>query len=190
MAIITFKEIIDLLIMTFSLGFIFSNLFSKLRQRAQGYDPLSFYRDNRFLHDILFAAAIVAPGIILHEFGHKFVAMLFGHSAVFHASIPGLLVGVTLRLIGFPFIIFAPGYVSISGAMVGWQSSLIAFAGPAVNLAFWFVFRFLYKREQNDSKRLIFHAISSINLFLFIFNMLPFPPFDGFKVFSGLFSLF
>ncbi len=190
MAIITLGEVVSLIIMTFGIGFIFSNLFSRLRERTQGQDPLSFYRNDKFIHDILFAAAIVAPGVVLHELGHKFVAMFFGLSAVFHAHIPGLLIGVGLKAIGFPFIIFAPGYVSISGQMTALQGSLVAFAGPAVNLAFWLVFRFLYKREQNTNKMMIFHAISSINLFLFIFNMLPIPPFDGYKVFSGLFSVF
>ncbi|MDI3474179.1 MAG: hypothetical protein PWR30_502 [Candidatus Woesearchaeota archaeon] len=180
MTIISFQEVMSLIIMTFALGFIFSDILSRFRYKGE---PLSFY-NRKVIKDILFAAAIVAPAVILHEFGHKFIAMAFGASAVFYASLPGLAIGVLLRLIGFPFIIFVPGYVSIQGNLTALQGAAVAFAGPAVNLALGLIFMFLHKKNGKS----IYHVASYMNLFLFAFNMLPIPPFDGFKVLSGLFA--
>jgi len=67
---------------------------------------------------------------------NKFVALGFGLSATFHASYFGLSLGVFLRLIHSPFIIFVPGFVSITGG-TPLQYSIIAAAGPLMNLILW-----------------------------------------------------
>lgn len=184
--IITIKEIIDLLIMSIILGIIFSDL---LKQRLHyAYYP-SFNIKN-----ILIASLIVSPGIVLHELFHKFFAMFFGASATFEVSFFGLMLGLILKLLRFPFIIFVPGYVRIVGRLSHFESAIVAFAGPFANLLLYFLFNYLYKKERNIIKAKIFFFSSKINLFLFFFNLIPLPPFDGFQVISniilGIISLF
>jgi Zn-dependent protease len=189
MVFLSLYEIVSLVIMSVALGFIFSDLFSKYKIPSK--DPLTIMRQSNKLNEMLFAIMIVAPAVVLHELGHKFVAMAFGQFAQFHVSLTGLAIGTGLKLIGFPFIIFVPGYVSISGqSLLGWQNSLIAFAGPGVNLLLWLVFWLIAKQAKEPQKKIIFLIMARINLFLFAFNMIPIPPFDGYQVFRGLFSFF
>jgi len=85
-----------------------------------------------------------------------------------------------------------PGFVSYSGAVVEpLARALIAFSGPAVNLLLFLFATASIKRRWFKSKYLpILVLTKQINLFLFIFNMLPIPGFDGYKVFVGLIRAF
>jgi len=71
------------------------------------------------------------------------------------------------------------------------QSALIAGAGPFMNLLLWQISSFIIKHKKVNQKYLPLLLITSkINMFLFIFNMLPFFMFDGYKVFNGLIRTF
>ena len=189
MVFLSLYEIVSLLIMSLALGFIFSDLFSKYKIPSK--DPIAIMRRSNRLNDILFASMIVAPAVVLHELGHKFVAMAFGQFAQFQISAMGLAIGAGLKLIGFPFVVFVPGYVRITGqALLGWQNALIAFAGPGINLLLWAIFSLIAKGIKEPKNKIILLIMARINLFLFAFNMIPIPPFDGHQVFSGLFSFF
>ncbi len=177
--IITIVEIINLLIMSFVIGWIFSDFFKKFSLLEGTYNP--YFDFNSIIKGML----VVAPGIVFHELMHKFTAMAFGASATFHISGFGLFLGVVLKLIGSPFVIFAPGYVGIIGRLLPWQSAIIAFAGPLANLIVWFVSKKMI--DIDKPKRRVYWAFSAkINIFLFFFNLLPIPPFDGFQVLSGI----
>jgi len=184
---ITPMEILDIIVITFAIGFIFSGIFV----RKPSVDDYVKGRIKLFSwKNIMFAAAIAAPAVILHELGHKFTALAFGVQSTFHAAYLWLLIGMFLRLINFGFIFFIPAYVSWSGVVQPWQSSLIAFAGPAVNLILWLsTLAILKTRKLNIKKRYFLTLTSRINMFLFIFNMLPIPPFDGFYFFQGIIRL-
>jgi len=95
MALLSIREIADIAIMTAALGFIFSGMFQSY-SRKHDYDPLTHYRSGFDWEAFRFAAYVTAPAIILHEFGHKFVAMAFGVSAVFHAAYTWLAIGVVM----------------------------------------------------------------------------------------------
>jgi Zn-dependent protease len=141
--------------------------------------------------DFWFAMAIVAPTILLHEFGHKFIAIAFGAHATFQAAYTWLGLGVILKFLNFGFLFFVPAFVSISGNITSLQSSLIAFAGPFMNLIIWLSSMYLLKTRKFSVN--VTHALkilSYVNKYLFIFNMLPIPLFDGFKVYTGLFHAF
>lgn len=215
------QEILDIVIMSLALGFIFKDVFMPGRRTVldrDNYDPLERYRvkkhsqhtaakrtgKSRSISDyisginksgFIFAMVIAAPAVILHEFGHKLIAMSMGFTAEFNAAYFWLGLGVLLKLLNFGFIFFVPAYVSIGGgAITPIQYSAIAFAGPAVNLVLFLVPFLLLKNAQFRKKFKKYISIlsltSKINLFLFIFNMLPLPMFDGFKVFSGLIQAF
>lgn len=198
MPFFTFQEIIDIIMMTVIVGFIFSDIFKRGRYDAAD-DPLDYYRDkhkkgmiggflNRFnTENFKYAVLLTAPAIILHELGHKFVAMAFGLHATFHAAYTWLMVGLAIKLLGFPYIFFVPAYVSFMAPSNPLNTALIAFAGPGVNLALWIGAILVMKNAKLSKKQRMLAALTKqVNMFLFIFNMLPFSIFDGAKVFSGL----
>ncbi|UCD04026.1 MAG: hypothetical protein JSW73_00030 [Candidatus Woesearchaeota archaeon] len=180
---ITFAEIINILITIFAVGFIFSGL-------VRRPDSLSRYFGGGFnWGDIKFSIMVTAPAIILHEFGHKLVALSLGYTAVYHAAWWWLAIGVFLRLANVGFIFLAPAFVSISGPLIPINLAVIAFAGPLVNLILFLSCHFLIKHDKFTKYTHVIHLTKQINLWLFIINMLPIPGFDGFKTYAALFSM-
>ena len=179
--LLSLGELADIIIITAFVGFIFSGFFRR---------PDVFYsRQARFFdwNDFRFADLLTAPAIILHEFGHKFVALGFGLNATFNAAYFWLLLGLVLRLANFGFVFFVPAYVSISGTARAAAFPLTALAGPAVNFALWLLASFLFKKRLLRPKYDSFLFLTArINLFLGVFNMIPLPGFDGAKVLSGI----
>ena len=171
-------EILDIVIMTLALGFIFKDIFKKPRS---SYDPIHYYQKKFNLEDFKFAVMVTAPAIILHEFGHKFTAMAFGATATFNAAYMFLGLGILLKLIGSRFIFFVPAYIAWSGNVTNFEAAWIAIAGPLVNLIIWGVAYIILKKKKGLTKTEVhFWALTKkINLFLFIFNMIPLPFFDG-----------
>ncbi|MBI2129474.1 hypothetical protein HYU07_04495 [Candidatus Woesearchaeota archaeon] len=181
-------EIIDVIIMSIVIGFIFKDIFR--RPAAGSYDPLKHYGRLSF-SNFKFAVAAVAPAIALHELGHKFAAMAFGVSATFFAAYGWLLVGIFLKLIGFGFIFFIPGFVMPLQPLTSMQSGVIAFVGPFVNLILW-IGSWIVLKKMKINKRYypVLYLTKQINMFLFILNMLPIPGIDGFSVYSSIFKMF
>jgi len=186
MPILTLMELIDIVIMTAVLGYIFMDVLRK------PFSPEDYIKLRRFdWKSFKFACLATAPAIILHEFGHKLFALSFGLEATFNAAYFWLGLALLLKLSKFPFIFFVPAYISIFGDASSFQYSLIAFAGPLVNLLLWLGSYIILKTMRIKHKYIPLLALTSrINMFLFIFNMLPIPGFDGFKVFSELLSIF
>lgn len=188
--ILSLRELLDIVLMTAIVGYIFMGIFSRINPSEQrfktGFDWQSFK----------FACLVTGPAIILHELGHKFAALAFGLEATFHAAYTWLGIGVVLRVLQTGFIFFVPAYVSIGCAaqdciIAPLNMSAIAAAGPFVNLAiFFFCWGILKKKDLKKNTRTILYVTKQINLFLFIFNMLPIPMFDGFKVYQGLWKAF
>jgi Zn-dependent protease len=186
--ILTLAELGDIVIMTAAIGYIFMDMFKRTSRVGVDYDPLKFHVSPNFDFEAFkFSCFVVAPGIVLHELGHKFAALMLGLSATLHASLGGLALGIALKLMHFGFIIFVPGYVAITGG-TPLQGSITAFAGPFTNLMLFVipVIILRYGKGMKHRTRLILLLTKRINLFLFIFNMLPFGFFDGAKVFEGL----
>ncbi len=186
--IFTLVEIFNLALVTVALGYIFMNYLP----RAHPSDPLS--RPSRFGIDkesFLLALLVTAPAIILHELAHKFSALALGLVATFKVWPFGLFLGVVLKWINSPLLILAPGYVEISGAASAFQGFVTAFAGPLTNLLLWFISRQLleHARKLTRKQATVLYLTKQINLFLFLFNMIPLPPLDGSKVFGYLFQM-
>lgn len=169
-------EIFDIIVAVVATGFIFMDTFKK---------PTKEYES--FASRLWFAVLIAAPAVVLHEFGHKIVALALGYQAIFHAAYFWLGLGIVLKLISFPVLFFVPAYVSIIGAE-GPKTALIAFAGPAINGLLWIGSWIALKiGKYGRTTEAVLYYTQTINMFLFIFNMLPLPGFDGYKV---VFSLF
>ncbi len=188
-------EILDMAIMIAAIGFIFMKIFKpKTHKGSQKEDILDKYlrKTTRFdWHAFWFACMVVAPAILFHELAHKITAISFGLSAEFHAAYSWLLIGIVLRLISFPFLFFVPAYVSIVGNATILQHTLTAFAGPFLNFILWMTALIVLKTNKRMNPKYVYfwHLTKTINMFLFIFNMLPIPMFDGFHIFSGLWKL-
>jgi len=189
-------EIVDMIIMSLVVGFIFMGFLSRFRQQSweEHYVKKNLFTKHFNVEDFKFAIIVTAPAILLHELGHKFVAMAFGLTAVFNAAYTWLALGVLMKFIGFIF--FVPAYVSIS-APIGmvvpdYIFSIVAFAGPGVNLIIWLLAIVAIRKNWFGEKyKSILFLTKWVNLLLFGFNMLPIPGFDGMQVYLGIFqSLF
>ncbi len=206
MAIFTIPEFLDVIIMSACIGYIFSGYFSKFNKFKKP-DQYGIIHKNRFSwHDFYFSICLIGPAILLHELGHKFVAMAFGFNATFYSAISInkiihgmpffdfasilMIIAIIMTYFGSSFLFFVPAYVDFGATATALQQTLIAFAGPFVNLVLWLGSAWIIKNKKLSQKYYIFLMLTSkINMVLFIFNMLPIPGFDGFKVYSGLFSL-
>ena len=70
-------------------------------------------------------------------------------------------------------------------------SSMVAFSGPLINLVLWLGGMSLIKYKLIDRKYyMTIGMMAKLNMFFFIFNMIPLPGFDGFSVFAGLVQVF
>ncbi len=194
MVLLNFYEFIDIIFMTVIIGLIFMDFF---KIKTPGRKPWTTALTQKWFNkeSFLTAIMIIAPAIILHEFGHKFVAMSFGLNASFNAAYGWLIFALILKFVIPGFIFLVPAYVSISPGATALQSSTIAFAGPLVNLiifgaiALFFIYAKSKKLQIKRKTMMILLFTKKVNLFLFIFNMLPIPGFDGFHVFSGLIKI-
>ena len=178
----TFQEIIHIAIMTAITGYIFKDLFAK-RPNPGNYNPLKPIKSN---NHFWFAAVAVGSSIILHELGHKFIAIYLGLEATFHAAYSFLILGLLLKLMNFSLIFLVPAYVS-HPATTPINSAMIAFAGPATNGLIWLITGLAINKNWIQKKYLsLAYATKYINGFLFIVNMIPFPGIDGYWIFKGL----
>jgi len=134
----------------------------------------------KFIFIFLISMFTAGIGFLLHELAHKFVAQHYGCAAEFRAWDQLLYLAVGLAVfIGFIFA--APGAVMISGMITRKENGLISAAGPATNYVLAMLFLgLLYILPQWSN---IFSTGFSINIWLGLFNLIPFGPLDGKKVF-------
>lgn len=128
----------------------------------------------------------VCTGFVLHELGHRFVARKFGCFAEYKMWPTGLVMALLFSVFGFVFA--APGAVVIQSGIDSWgrptltrqRYGIISLAGPAMNLCLALIFVLLNLFYPS----LVFSLGARINIWLAIFNLIPFGPLDGAKIFN------
>jgi len=149
--------------------------------------------------DVVTAGFIAtATGFILHELGHKFVAVRRGYVAHFRLWIWGLVLTISIvTLSGGGFVFGAPGAVYIApttAAIYGYDSSrgtvdpeednmIISAAGPGINLAFAIGFLVMLFLVPSGFLSTVAGFGLLLNVGLGSFNMLPVSLLDGAKIF-------
>lgn len=138
------------------------------------------------LNALPIAVMMVLTGFLSHEMAHKFTAQAYGLWSEFRMSAMNLLISLFFSIFGFLFA--APGATYIRGASIKRQVGLSSLAGPLTNFAWAAIFfgaalipyhywEYLYLGEA-------FFLVAELNIWWAIFNMIPFGPLDGKKVFN------
>lgn len=192
------QEVLDIVIMSVFLGWLFEDLLrpktllnvddDSIVNQYLGGQGGKWYQSNFF-----FSVMVVAPAVILHELGHKFVAMSFGLEATFFAfyhdpfTLGLAALAAFLKLSGFGFVFIVPGFVAISAGASSMERFWIAFAGPLVHAVFFIGSVLVEKFANNLSARTKEYVYLSkwINGLLFLINMLPIPGIDGWTVYNS-----
>ncbi|MDB5204218.1 MAG: peptidase [Candidatus Taylorbacteria bacterium] len=150
-----------------------------------------------------FQIAVIIVSIIFHELAHGYTAYFLGDPTAKYEGRLTLNPLKHLEIFGsilVPIITYALG-----GVVFGWAKPvpynpyniknkygevMVAVAGPISNFLVAFVFA-LYFRTLDAAGMIAPNGqlallIIMVNITLGVFNMIPIPPLDGFKVFTGL----
>lgn len=135
---------------------------------------------------LIVSAVAVSAGFFAHEMSHKFVARRYGCWAEFRADFKMLLLAVVIAFfIGFLYA--APGAVWISGRITREQNGKISLAGPASNMLIAAALAPLLFGGVMSMSSAVYDLTATVFYFcsfLAAFNLIPFPPFDGLKIWS------
>ncbi|MDI6815087.1 MAG: hypothetical protein QMC90_03285 [Dehalococcoidales bacterium] len=172
------KELTDLVVSAFLIALAFGIAFSG------GFRAI--FEPAKLISLFLLALVGVSAGFILHELGHRFVARKFGCFAEYKMWPTGLVLAIMCSLFGFVFA--APGAVMVHPGTNLWgrptltkqRLGVISIAGPSMNICLAVVFILLNTLYPSP----IFSLGGLINTWLALFNLLPFGPLDGAKIFN------
>jgi Zn-dependent protease len=143
--------------------------------------------------------AILIYSVILHEIAHGVVAERLGDPT---AKLSKRLTLNPLPHIDPLYTILLPTILILSGAGIIFgaakpvpidpfnfknakqDTAIVSLAGPVTNILIALVFSLIYRLYPLD----IFLAGIQLNIGLAVFNLIPLPPLDGFKVLAGVMS--
>lgn len=151
-----------------------------------------FYAPDLFPVAFTLAATTAGVGFILHELAHRTVARNYGFRATYEVWLWGIVVCLVMAVLTQGQLIFAAlGAVYISPTVTAQYLDersfkkaygMISVAGPASNLLLALAF---YALSTMGGTPAAFGIVGlQINLWLAAFNLIPVPPFDGWKIFD------
>lgn len=144
-----------------------------------------------------FLVIILIVAIVFHELAHGYMAEWLGDPTARLAGRLTLNPLVHMEWLG-SVILPALCIISGSGFIIGWAKpvpfnprllknqkwgpAIVAVAGPLVNMLFAVLGAIAYRFLGNP----IFILITSVNVSLFVFNMIPLPPLDGHHILGAI----
>jgi len=157
------------------------------------------------LEDLPFVILVLLIAFSVHEFAHAYSAYKFGDPTAKLLGRVSLNPRVHLSLIGVLFLMVAgfgwakPVPVNRSNfKRPRLMGIIVSAAGPVSNLILAFIgtllltmfFYFGWLNEMNRGVAMAFYTffnyLITINLALFIFNLIPLPPLDGYRIVEDL----
>jgi Zn-dependent protease len=149
--------------------------------------------------ETLFYIIVLIYSIVLHEIAHGFAAYKFGDKTAFFSG--------RLTLNPIPHIdlfgsLVLPGILLLTGSslLFGWAKPVpinennlfprksglfwVAIAGVLVNFLLGSIFMIFGAFIASENLKDLFFIISMVNFSLCFFNLLPFPPADGYRILS------
>lgn len=149
--------------------------------------------------EIFFQIVVIVYSVILHEIAHGYAAYLFGDKTAFYQN--------RLTLNPIPHIdmmgsIIVPALLILSGSSIlaGWAkpvpvsdhnlnpyklgSFTVSIAGVLVNFALAVIFTILGHYMSDFNIKNLCWLVAVTNLGLAIFNLIPVPPADGYRILS------
>ena len=139
---------------------------------------------------------VVVFSVCCHEYAHAQVALWQGDPTAAdqgHLTLNPLKQMGVFSLIMLAFIGIAWGAVPVNPQRMRhkYSDALVSFAGPLTNLILFLIFCIGYTAAIHfgfkESAKRLFEVGATLNIVLFMFNMVPVPPLDGWGVLHGLF---
>jgi len=144
-----------------------------------------------FLIYFLISLFTAGLGFLFHELAHKFAAQKYGCVAEFRAFDQMLYIAVGLA-VAVGFIFAAPGAVMIHGQVTRKENGIISLSGPLTNFILGLFFLgLIFSLKSYNHLPVLVSSIKlidvwkigfQINLWLGLFNLIPFGNFDGIKI--------
>lgn len=172
-------EIVHLLISVVVLTIAFSFAFEPIRSPNWSVSSFASVLPLSFL--------AIVTAFFCHELAHKYMGQKYGYWSEFRMFPQGLFLALFLGII-FGIVFAAPGAVQISGSPGKKQYGHISVAGPITNISIA-VISMVIAFVTSGIIATVAYFIGYINIFLALFNLLPFGPLDGRKVMSWRFEI-